>query len=156
MSYKTGTQFPYLLELSREVHRAGALFVVDATQALGHVPVTVEGVDFLVASSYKWLLGVHGLGLVYCAPRLLDELAPGVRPAGTPSPIRLHLTASSGLHCKMEPRASPVECRTFPRSYVMRESLGFLIQLGIERIDLQLKPLVKKLREGIASLGFSC
>ncbi len=40
VSYKTGTQFPYLLSYREEVHRAGALFVVDATQALGRVPVS--------------------------------------------------------------------------------------------------------------------
>jgi cysteine desulfurase / selenocysteine lyase len=51
VSYKTATQFPYLKQLSEEVHRAGALLVVDATQALGRVPVSLEGVDFLVASS---------------------------------------------------------------------------------------------------------
>jgi cysteine desulfurase / selenocysteine lyase len=153
VSYKTGTQFPYLLELSREVHRAGALFVVDATQALGRVPVTVEGVDFLVASSYKWLLGVHGLGLVYCAPHLLDELAPGA--AGWYSvtdsfaPDRFERFALQDGAARFT-GGMP----NFPSIYVMRESLGFLIQLGIERIDLQLKPLVKKLREGIASLGF--
>lgn len=153
VSYKTGTQLPYLLELSREVHRAGALFVVDATQALGRVPVTVEGVDFLVASSYKWLLGVHGLGLVYCAPHLLEELAPGaagwysVTDSFAPDRFeRFALQDGAGRFTGGMPN--------FPSIYVMRESLGFLMRLGIEQIDLELKPLVKQLREGIASLGF--
>ena len=152
VSYKTGTQFPYLLELSQEVHRAGALFVVDATQALGRVPVTVEGVDFLVASSYKWLLGVHGLGLVYCAPQLLAELTPGA--AGWYSvtdvfaPDRFERFALQDGAARFT-GGMP----NFPSLYVMRESLRFLMQAGIEQIDLHLKPLVKKLREGLVSLG---
>jgi cysteine desulfurase / selenocysteine lyase len=41
----------------------------------------------------------------------------------------------------------------FPSIYVLRKSLDFLMQLGIERIDSELKPLVKRAREGIAALG---
>jgi cysteine desulfurase / selenocysteine lyase len=153
VSYKTGTQFPYLRELSQEVHRAGALFVVDATQALGRVPVTLEGADFLVASSYKWLLGVHGLGLVYCAPHLLEELAPGA--AGWYS-VTDSFASDRFERFALQDGAARFTggMPNFPSIYVMRESLGFLMQLGIEQIDLDLKPLVKQLREGIDSLGF--
>jgi cysteine desulfurase/selenocysteine lyase len=93
------------------------------------------------------------LGLVYCAPHLLDELAPGA--AGWYSvtdsfaPDRFERFALQDGAARFT-GGMP----NFPSIYVMRESLGFLVQLGIERIDLQLKPLVKKLREGIASLGF--
>jgi cysteine desulfurase/selenocysteine lyase len=153
VSYKTGTQFPFLLELSQEAHRAGALFVVDATQALGRVPVSVEGVDFLVASSYKWLLGVHGLGLVYCAPHLLEELAPGaagwysITDAFAPDRFeRLALREGAARFAGGMPN--------FPSIYVLREGLRFLRRLGVKQIDMQLKPLVKQLREGIASLGY--
>ena len=153
VSYKTGTQFPYLLELSREVHRRGAIFVVDATQAIGRVPVSAEGVDFLVASSYKWLLGVHGLGLVYCAPHLLDELVPGA--AGWYSIIdpfapdrfeRVALRDGAARFAGGMPN--------FPSIYVLRQALRFLQRVGVNRIDDQLKPLMKKLREGIAGLGY--
>ena len=153
VSYKTGTQFPYLRELSREVHRAGALFVVDATQALGRVPVSVDGVDFLVASSYKWLLGVHGLGLVYCDPALLVELKPGaagwysITDAFAPDRFE-EFTLRRGAARFIGGMPN------FPSLYVMRESLDLLTQMGVERIDTYLKPLVRKLREGIASLGF--
>ena len=74
--YKTGTQAPFLSSLADEAHRAGALFCVDATQALGRVPVSVEGVDYLVASSYKWLLGTHGLGLVYMSQEARQQAPP--------------------------------------------------------------------------------
>jgi cysteine desulfurase / selenocysteine lyase len=152
VSYKTGTQIPFLLELSREVHRAGALLVVDATQALGRVPVTVEGVDFLVASSYKWLLGVHGLGLVYCAPHLLKDLTPGA--AGWYS-VTDAFAPDRFERFALQDGAARFTCGmpTFPSIYVMRESLGFLLHLGVETIDLKLKPLVERLRDGIASLG---
>jgi selenocysteine lyase/cysteine desulfurase len=51
-----------LIDLSRVGERArevGAVFVVDATQSLGVLPLEVSAVhpDFLVATGYKWLLG---------------------------------------------------------------------------------------------------
>ncbi len=48
----------------------GAALVVDATQSLGAVPLSVDAVqpDFLVAAGYKWLLAPYGTGLLHVAP----------------------------------------------------------------------------------------
>lgn len=59
-----------LLDLVRVGERAretGAALVVDAIQSLGAHPFDVRGIepDFLVASSYKWLLGPYGIGFMY-------------------------------------------------------------------------------------------
>lgn len=45
----------------------GAILAVDATQALGAVPLALDEIrpDFLVAAGYKWLLFPYGLGLMY-------------------------------------------------------------------------------------------
>ena len=63
-----------LLDLARVGERArevGAALVVDAIQSLGAHPFDVRKVqpDFLVASSYKWLLGPYGLGFLYAGER---------------------------------------------------------------------------------------
>ena len=51
-------------ERAREV---GAALVVDGIQSLGARPFDVSEVrpDFLVAASYKWLLGPYGVGFMY-------------------------------------------------------------------------------------------
>jgi selenocysteine lyase/cysteine desulfurase len=56
---------------AREV---GAAVVVDASQALGAMPLDLAAVrpDFLVSVGYKWLLGPFGLGYLYVAPRHRD------------------------------------------------------------------------------------
>jgi selenocysteine lyase/cysteine desulfurase len=48
----------------------GATLVVDATQSLGAYPLSVMDAqpDFLVAASYKWLLGPYSLSFMYAAP----------------------------------------------------------------------------------------
>ncbi len=63
-----------LLDLSRVGARArdvGAALVVDATQSVGVLPLDIAEArpDFLVAITYKWLLGPQGLGFLYVAPR---------------------------------------------------------------------------------------
>src|SRR4051794_27415188 len=59
VSYKTGAWFPHTAQLAEAAHVAGALLCVDATQALGRCPVILDGVDYLTASTFKWLLGLH-------------------------------------------------------------------------------------------------
>ncbi len=59
------------LEAVSEAARAqGAALVVDATQSLGAMPLDVGRIapDFLVAATYKWLLGPYSLGFLYVAP----------------------------------------------------------------------------------------
>jgi selenocysteine lyase/cysteine desulfurase len=56
-----------LARVGEGVREAGAALVVDAIQSLGAHPFDVSDVrpDFLVASSYKWLLGPYGVGFMY-------------------------------------------------------------------------------------------
>jgi len=48
----------------------GAALVLDLTQSLGALPFDVKAVqpDFMIAATYKWLLGPYSLGFLYVAP----------------------------------------------------------------------------------------
>jgi selenocysteine lyase/cysteine desulfurase len=52
----------------------GSVLVVDATQSLGAMPLSMDEIrpDFLVAATYKWLLCPYGLALMYVAPEWRD------------------------------------------------------------------------------------
>ena len=56
-----------LARVGEGAREAGAALVVDAIQSLGAHPFDVSEVrpDFLVAASYKWLLGPYGIGFMY-------------------------------------------------------------------------------------------
>ena len=58
-----------LAELSREI---GALFLVDAAQSAGHLPIDVNrcAIDLLAVPGHKGLLGPGGTGLLYVAPHV--------------------------------------------------------------------------------------
>jgi selenocysteine lyase/cysteine desulfurase len=60
-----------LERVSRRTHQVGAALIVDATQALGAMPLDLAAIDpdFLLAAGFKWLLGAYGLTYLYASPR---------------------------------------------------------------------------------------
>jgi selenocysteine lyase/cysteine desulfurase len=58
------------------LRRAGTRLFVDATQAAGGWTVPLEGVDYLAAAAYKWLLCPRGLAFLAVAPERMGELQP--------------------------------------------------------------------------------
>ena len=59
-----------LERLAPAIRNAGAALVVDATQAVGAMPLDVSRLqaDFLAFPTYKWALGPYSLALLYAAP----------------------------------------------------------------------------------------
>ncbi|HLL31734.1 MAG TPA: aminotransferase class V-fold PLP-dependent enzyme, partial [Allosphingosinicella sp.] len=57
--------------LGRRCRSVGAALVLDTTQSTGALPLDLAAVDpdYLVATSYKWLMGPYSLGFLYVAPR---------------------------------------------------------------------------------------
>ncbi|MDQ2758175.1 MAG: aminotransferase class V-fold PLP-dependent enzyme [Actinomycetota bacterium] len=60
----------------REVAAAGTIVVLDATQALGWLPLDVGWADAVVAGGYKWLLCPRGAAWMSTSARLRDTLVP--------------------------------------------------------------------------------
>jgi cysteine desulfurase/selenocysteine lyase len=71
-----GTIVP-IKELAAMAHAQGAVFVVDAAQSMGHLPVNVKAIDcdFLAFSGHK-MLGPTGVGVLYGKKRLLEAMDP--------------------------------------------------------------------------------
>ena len=63
-----------LAAIAARAREAGAALVVDASQALGAVPLDLDAIrpDYLVTVGYKWLLGPFALGYLYVAERHRD------------------------------------------------------------------------------------
>ncbi len=57
--------------VARRCRAVGAQLVLDTTQSTGALPIDIRAVDpdYLVAASYKWLLGPYSLGFLYAAQR---------------------------------------------------------------------------------------
>jgi len=65
-----------LVKLGQRCREINAALVIDATQSLGALPLSVFEVqpDFVIAASYKWLLGPYSLGFMYVNPNYHDGI----------------------------------------------------------------------------------
>ena len=77
VQFQTGLAMP-LEEMGRLCRQHHCLLSVDAIQAAGILPLDVQEsqIDFLIAGSHKWLMGLEGCGFAYIAPRALSCLVP--------------------------------------------------------------------------------
>jgi cysteine desulfurase/selenocysteine lyase len=152
VSYLSGARIPFLRELSSLAHSQDAMLVVDATQSLGRVPVPIEGIDFLVASAYKWLLGVHGLSVAYLAPWARERISEGT--VGWYSVQDVFSTDRfERYEAKPGARWMMTGMPAFPAIYALRQSLDFLLERDIRQIDEDLKPVVQALHTGLRQSG---
>lgn len=56
----------------------GIYLVLDATQCIGALNIDVKAthIDFLVATTYKWLSGIFGVSFAYVSKRIIDKIQP--------------------------------------------------------------------------------
>jgi L-cysteine/cystine lyase len=64
----TGARAP-IEAIARVAHGAGAVVLVDGSQAVGAIPVTADetGADFYAIAGEKWLLGPEGIGALWAS-----------------------------------------------------------------------------------------
>lgn len=63
-------------ELLAACKQHGAATLVDATQALGWLPLSGADFDYVAAAAYKWLLAPRGAAFLYVNPARLPALRP--------------------------------------------------------------------------------
>jgi kynureninase len=76
--YFTTGAIQHTAAIAEAARRHGALFLIDAYQSIGQVPVNVDelGADVLVAGPLKWLLGGPGLAYLYVRDEWTRRLEP--------------------------------------------------------------------------------
>lgn len=62
--------------ISEAANAAGALTLVDGTQAVGWLPLDATDFDFLVVGTYKWLLSPRGSAFLAVRPEVADRITP--------------------------------------------------------------------------------
>jgi selenocysteine lyase/cysteine desulfurase len=62
--------------IEQACQRVGAKLLLDATQALGWLPIDGARFDYVVASAYKWLLSPRGTAFMSVRPELVGSLRP--------------------------------------------------------------------------------
>ncbi len=65
-----------LAAVSAAARAAGALVIIDATQAVGWLPVDARLTDACVSDTYKWLMTPRGATFGYLSPQLQEMVRP--------------------------------------------------------------------------------
>ena len=131
----------------------GILFVVDAIQAAGHMPIDVQAmqIDVLAAGGQKSLMGVPGQGFLY----VREEVAEQMRPATVgPNATR---DWDFWLDYDMTPREGALRFAMGTPNIVgmvgVRESVRFLRALGLAAIDAWTQHLSQLAAEDLRARG---
>jgi cysteine desulfurase/selenocysteine lyase len=140
----TGTVQP-IARIGRLARERGVLFLLDAAQSAGIIPIDVEelNIDLLAAPGHKGLLGPQGTGLLYVADGV--ELSPlivggtGGYSAGAEQPDAMPERYESGT-------------LNTPGIAGLKAGVEFIVSTGIEAIRKKESLLVSLLREGLQSV----
>lgn len=148
VSYHSGWRHD-LAALSQAAGQVGATFVVDATQSLGVVPVPGRLADVVISSSYKWLLGGHGIGVLAWnrARRPLPE-PPGVGWRSVPHPFAGDRFERYHLH--EDARRFELGFPSYPTVYLLEAAVGWLEQFDPGQVAEHVLALSGRL---VAELG---
>jgi cysteine desulfurase/selenocysteine lyase len=143
VEFGTGQRFD-LRWLSELAHSHGAFLIVDATQSAGLMPIDVhgDGVDALVASGYKGLLGPFGVSIFYLKGDLVEKLEPplvGWRSA--PDPYNLNITE---LTYAKDAKKFEYSTMDYACPVGLAESMRYLTKIGHKNLTSHVLSMTKR------------
>jgi cysteine desulfurase / selenocysteine lyase len=140
----TGTVQP-VGEIARVARAGGALFLLDAAQSAGYLPLDAQamGIDLLAAPGHKGLYGPPGTGILALAPGIqLDPLLVGGTGGNASSPDQPE---------EMPERLESGTMNT-PAIAGLQAGLDFILEIGLDKIRAQGKLLIRQLLEGLGEI----
>lgn len=131
-------------EIGRICKEKNILFVVDAAQSIGHLPIDVEkdNISFLAFSAHK-MLGPTGIGVLYGRYDLLNKLIPNEYGGGMNS----YFESSGELEYKPLPERLEAGTQNIAGVLGMGAAIDYLSDIGLENIhkhELELKEYAVK------------
>jgi len=152
VSYRSGYRCD-VASLARLAHERGALIFVDAAQSLGAVQVHVGDVDFLASCTFKWLLGSHGLAVLYCRRELVRELTP--THVGWRS-VSDHFSVARTLRYELlgDARRFEAGMPNFEAVYALHDALVLLLdEVGMDWVEERVLDLSGRAVAGLGAIG---
>jgi cysteine desulfurase / selenocysteine lyase len=112
--------------------------------------MTLDGVDYLVSSSFKWLLGPHGLGLVHLSPEFRQRF----KPASVGWYSVENAFGENRFESYVLKNGAACIAAGMPNFslYAIRHGLRFLLECGARAIFEELRAPVQRLRSGLSDM----
>ncbi len=151
-----GTKYE-LRKIGEIAHAHNAFFFIDASQSVGvaQMQVDLEGVDALALGGQKWTLAPSGGGILYINPRLFDRFEP-------PNVGWMSVDDSVGQFAKNytehytlapDARRFATGHLNFPGILGLAASTQYLLDVGLARIETQIRHLTRALMDGATEMG---
>lgn len=141
VSNSFGTKQP-IMEVAEIAKDKDALFLVDAAQGVGHMPIDVEeiGCDFLVAPGHKGLLGPQGTGFMYIREDHLNEVEPLLYGGGIVRSVEEH-----EHELVNPPNIFDAGTPNIPGIIGLGEGANYVLDIGLEKIEKRETKLVERM-----------
>jgi cysteine desulfurase/selenocysteine lyase len=125
-------------EIGKIAREHDVLYLVDAAQSVGHMPVDVKkiGCDFLAAPGHKGLLGPQGTGFLYFRRELGKEIKPLLVGGGMVEEADVH-----GIKFLEPPQIFDAGTPNIPGIIGLGKACEYVLDIGIERIEEREKKL---------------
>jgi cysteine desulfurase/selenocysteine lyase len=136
----------------------GAEFMIDGAQSMGvhDIDVTRHGIGAIAASTQKGLLGLYGMGFLYCRKNWADRMTPRyLARFGVDLGDRHEADLDDAEEIVFRPGALRFDLGNynFIAAAALEPALDILQSLGIEPIDRYTQQLAVKLGNGLQALG---
>lgn len=158
VQFSTGLRMP-LGQMTALCHAHGAELAVDAIQAVGVMPITVRGVDYLACGAHKWLMGMEGAGFLYINPARVSALNP--RTVGWLShedPVRFLIEGAGFLRYDrpLRRKADVFEgsAQNLLGLAALEASLSLITAIGVHRVFAHVCTYLDALEKGLVERGF--
>ncbi len=136
-------------EVGRRCRAAGVMFVLDACQSVGQMPLDVQslGCDVLAGTGRKFLRGPRGTAFLYVRASVLERLEPAM--------LDGHSAISTGAG-GFEVRGDARRFETWETSVAGRLGLGraadYALALGLDAVQERVVGLAEQLRAELAAV----
>lgn len=135
-------------------HERGILFVVDAIQAIGHMPIDVQAmhIDVLATGGQKSLLTLPGQGFMYVRQEVAEQMQP--------RSIASNATRDYLHWLKYDLTPAPAAQRFLSGTSNLAgipavvESLGLINELGVTYIDQHTRQLADQMAHMMTEMGY--
>lgn len=119
-----------IAEITRRAHRAGAMVLVDAAQAVPHLPLDVRelDVDFLAFGGHK-MLAPTGVGVLYGCRALLERMPPAWSGGSMMRHVTLDGFEPAGIPARFEAGTPPIV-----QAIALGAAVDYLQAVGLEEI----------------------
>jgi len=143
-----------LVKFGRFCRERGILFVVDAIQSLGQVPLDVRAanIDVLAAGGHKWLLSPFGTGFAFVRRELHQTIQPRVV-GWTSMTASEDISALTDYRWEWREGAKRYEVATLPfQDFAgFAASLELLLEIGVDRIRSHQEQILQPLMQWLQS-----